>query len=91
VWLRWQWLEAGRALREADNVYLIGYSLPASDLAMRMFLAENIAPKDFVVVNADGDAPRHYEEMLALHCRDSWLGTNAVENFVADQLVGDPK
>ena len=35
------WREAGFAFRRAKKVFVIGYSLPDSDLGMRLFLSQN--------------------------------------------------
>lgn len=49
--IRALWREAGKALRDASTVYIIGYSLPPSDLGMQMFLRGNQpSPKTRVFV-----------------------------------------
>ncbi len=47
------WVQAARALQNTRNVYLIGYSLPVSDLGIQSFLVENCShnPVSFFVIN----------------------------------------
>ncbi len=42
--IRKLWSDAGRYLRDADNVYIIGYTFPETDLASRFLLQQNIKP-----------------------------------------------
>ena len=60
------------ALAPADSLYVIGYSLPETDMAMRTLLWEARRPGrgehprkiPLYVVDIDGNACRHYHEML---------------------------
>ena len=49
------WRDAGTALREASAVYILGYSLPKSDLGMKLFLTGNLPSPDTSIslVNLD--------------------------------------
>ena len=64
--IRALWKEAGEALREASTVYIIGYSLPPSDLGMQMFLRGNQpTPKTHVfVVDINPKVVKH----IGNHC-----------------------
>jgi hypothetical protein len=54
--IRASWWLAGRALRQARQVFCVGYSLPETDLAMSFFLNSNHPSKrcDLYVVNEPG-------------------------------------
>ena len=67
------WRQAkNNALAPADRLYVIGYSLPETDMAMRILLWEARRPGrgghprqiPLYVVDIDGNAFRHYQEML---------------------------
>ena len=51
------WRDAAAALRDAAALYIVGYSLPASDLGMQFFLSGNNPPADtpVYVVNTDDE------------------------------------
>ena len=64
--VRGVWKEAAAALRGAVAVYIVGYSLPISDLGMRFFLAGNAPDAETVihVVNTDANVLGRYRECL---------------------------
>ena len=64
--VRGLWKDAAAALQNADALYIIGYSLPISDLGMRFFLAGNSPEADSLihVVNTDPSMLEHYRNFL---------------------------
>ena len=64
--IRGLWKDAAAALQNAAALYIIGYSLPMSDLGMRFFLAGNdpSAPSLVQVVNTDTNILQRYGEIL---------------------------
>lgn len=62
------WVRAAKALQNARNVYLIGYSLPASDLGIQSFLVENCSrdPVSFFVINKHKKAVKHYSRIFVI-------------------------
>jgi hypothetical protein len=52
------WRLAAEALREAEHVTIIGYSLPEADSAVRTLLLTNCGPERLTVVNKDREAVR---------------------------------
>ncbi len=60
------WKGAAAALRGAAALYIVGYSLPASDLGMRFFLSGNNPPVDTPVhvVNTDAEVLERYKQVL---------------------------
>jgi hypothetical protein len=62
--LRDQWLRAEQRLQQAENLFLIGYSLPAADLTMR-YLLDRVSPDcSIYVVNCDPASGDHFEHLL---------------------------
>ena len=90
------WQQAkNNALAPADNLYVIGYSLPETDMAMRTLLWESRRPKErgeqlrkipLYVVNTDRWLAEHYVKMLGdyYEVKDTYLGDDAFERFVND-------
>lgn len=87
------------ALAQAENLYVIGYSLPETDMAMRTLLWESRRPTKQVeqlqriplyVVNTDCNLCNHYDQMLGdyYEVKDVYLGTDAFERFVHDYARG---
>ena len=64
--VRGLWKDAAAALQHAAALYIIGYSLPISDLGMRFFLAGNSPGMDTLVhvVNTDTNILERYREIL---------------------------
>ena len=64
--VRGVWKEAAAALQCAAALYIVGYSLPISDLGMRFFLAGNSPDAESViqVVNTDTNVLGRYRECL---------------------------
>ena len=93
------WQAKHQALAPADNLYVIGYSLPETDVAMRTLLWESRRPATqagqfrripLYVVNTDHCLYKHYDEMLGNYyeVKDAYLGNDAFERFVHD-YAGD--
>ena len=64
--IRALWKDAAAALRDAATLYIVGYSLPISDLGMRFFLAGNRPGADVPIFVADIDTTvlEHYRQFL---------------------------
>ena len=60
------WQDAGTALAEAKRVFVIGYSLPVSDLGMRFFLTDNQpqSSAEIYIVDIDPAVRCRFEELL---------------------------
>jgi len=60
------WAGAATALRQADRIYCIGYSLPETDLTMRFLLQSRQDDRavPFYPVNSASDAFAHYKSLL---------------------------
>ncbi len=52
------WRLAAKALRKAEGITIIGYSLPEADSAARTLLLTNCDPEKLTVVNSDPEAVR---------------------------------
>ena len=64
--MRELWHDAGRKLNAARRVFVIGYSLPISDLGMRFFLTHSQPnPKtDWYIVDKDKEVATRYKRLL---------------------------
>ena len=88
--MRQIWTQAALAIGECDRLFVIGYSLPVTDLAIRLFLIDSgstgAPKKELLIVNSDPGAVRRYRELLesTFDVRDSYIGPDAVERFVDD-------
>jgi len=51
--IRTLWVAARTALEEAEEILCVGYSLPATDLTMRLFLQSVARPQRVVIVNKE--------------------------------------
>ena len=90
------WRQAkNNALAPADNLYVIGYSLPETDMAMRALLWEARLPDQggrlrkipLYVVDKEAKAGRHYKELLENYYDviDTYAGgEDAFERFVEE-------
>ncbi len=60
------WKAAAATLKDATVLYIVGYSLPESDLGMRFFLSGNSPPVDtpVYVVNTDVGVLERYKQIL---------------------------
>ncbi len=86
------WRDAGTALAEAERVFVIGYSLPSSDLGMGLFLLHNqpVLAADTYIVNIDSELKSRFDELLPKQPINSrFIGEHdAVVNF-AEQYIQD--
>ena len=86
--IRRLWQKASIDLWSATRVFIIGYSLPPSDIGMQFFLQhsqpgmENQAPA--YIIDTDYDAVRRYSELLPhMSVKDDFAGReNVVSEFV---------
>lgn len=81
------WHQAAHALRRADRVEIIGYSLPPADSEARDLLLKNSNPRCAVSVCCGSDTDRIVGEFVAsgrLHEKVS-SGFRSFENWVASQ------
>jgi hypothetical protein len=87
-WIRAWWVDAAEAIRNARALYVIGYSLPMSDVAVRLLLMTNLSEGSPVVtVNRDADYAGHFAEASAHAVAQAWTGDRCVEEFVASYLA----
>lgn len=79
------WHDASVALSNATRVFVIGYSLPISDLGMRLFLINNqpVPQTPVYVIDMCTEVATHYESLLPkLQIKtDFSQGHNPVEKF----------
>ena len=79
------WQEAGSALQDATRVFIIGYSLPITDLGMRFFLVGNQPkPKTYVyIIDINSEVVTQFSELLPnLDIRDEFVSEQkAVNSF----------
>ena len=80
------WTQALSSLREATRLFIIGYSLPMTDLAVRLFLHDGArgCKKELYIVNLDCSIVDRYTELLgnAFDIKDEFVGDKAIERFV---------
>ncbi len=60
------WQIAGEALRKADKIVIIGYSLPPADSAAMTLLLSNCEPNKIEVVNPSANVLDRYRRLLKL-------------------------
>jgi len=79
------WIEAGLAIKKAKRLFIIGYSLPASDIGMVFFLKKHSPEQStpVYIVNVDHDITTHYRELLNWKFNTQFVqNQNPVEEFV---------
>ncbi len=80
------WTQALSSLRAATRLFIIGYSLPMTDLAVRLFLHDGArgCRKELYTVNLDCSIVDRYTELLgnAFDVKEEFVGDNAIEKFV---------
>lgn len=93
--VRAMWVRCHAAIREAEEIYCVGYSIPRSDQAMRLFLstvAMKPMAKVFVVNSAGGASARdllgNYQQAFnGCEVDTQYLGgEDAVERMVKDLI-----
>ena len=69
------WREAGHALQKAERVFILGYSLPLSDLGMRFFLTKHRPSQEtpIFLVNTDRDVVARYQNLMTWDVRDEFV------------------
>ena len=85
------WLEAADALGTADRVFVIGYSLPPSDLGMRLSMTtvRRDPPPPFSIVDVDPTVARRYQRVLRFDVNASFIREkDAVPQFANDYASG---
>ena len=83
--IRSLWQDAGTALAKARRIFVIGYSLPVSDLGMEFFLRSN-QPKpstEIYIVDKDSNVKCRFKKLLpSLSINERFVGGNdAVKKF----------
>ena len=84
------WQNASLALDQAIRVFVIGYSLPISDLSMRFFLKKSLPSEEarWYIVDKEASVADRYRELLGakqtIEC--VFAGEEAVQEF-ADEYV----
>jgi hypothetical protein len=98
--IRWIWVRAREHLSKADRLFIIGYSLPESDLTVRLMLKNNInASTQIYVIDSNTDTSENkfklqikYENLLGkvnqINC-DYIKEENAISDFMG--TYGDYK
>ena len=90
--VRGLWKDAAAALQSAAALYIVGYSLPMSDLGMRFFLAGNSPDADspIHVVNTDTNILERYRDFLRRpDLQADYVGPGSpVVRFVRDYTEG---
>ena len=85
------WLEAADALSTAERVFVIGYSLPPSDLGMRLFLStvRPDPPPPLYIVDIDPEVAQRYEAVSRLDVNTSFIREDdAVAQFANRYATG---
>lgn len=98
------WRQAkNSALAQADNLYIIGYSLPVTDMAMRTLLWEARRPRNqgeqfrkipLYLVDVNPDLGQHYNNMLGKYYTviDTYTGgEKPFDRFVEDYTKDGPQ
>ncbi|MBV9471203.1 MAG: SIR2 family protein [Abitibacteriaceae bacterium] len=92
--VRLTWSEFRKSLKESSELYCIGYSLPKTDLTMRLFLRAAVEgnPKRVYIVNsATGDSARElkrsYQEVFAgCSIDEQYFGRQDAVKHMTDNL-----
>ena len=95
------WQARNYALRQAENVYVIGYSLPETDAAMQTLLWEatqtETSGKDHMkalyVVDVDIETWQRYRRKLDgyYEVKDSYAGHSSAFDMFVDDYLGDAR
>jgi hypothetical protein len=82
-----QWKAAGHLLAEANEIRILGYSLPAADSYVRYLLkaaaanARNLRSIDMITLDWDGSARRRFEDFVVFTFR-RFVSANVKDYFV---------
>ena len=86
--IRRLWYDASDALFSASRIFVIGYSLPLSDLGMKFFLQDSLPHENWplYIIDKDSSVVGRFEEILPkLSIRDTFVGErDVVSEFVAE-------
>ena len=86
--IRRMWWDASQALWSATNIFIIGYSLPLSDLGMRFFLHHSFPNADTLtpiyIIDRNRDVVERYQEIFSnLNIKSDFCGgDDVVPEFV---------
>ena len=79
------WQQASGRLERASRVFVIGYSLPISDLGMQFFLKRSLPAEEteWFIVDTDKDVIGRYRKLLEPQqkVRDDFVGPDSVLKF----------
>ncbi len=62
--IRTLWTDARSGLEEAEEIFCVGYSLPATDLTTKLFLRSVAYPRKVIIVNKEPPDSEKGQEML---------------------------
>jgi hypothetical protein len=88
--IRAVWRLAGHALQRADRVFIVGYSLPESDLMMRYFLQANVIgkkKKEIILVDPSTEVCKKFQRYFKADTKISQFVTtnfNPARAFAAE-------
>lgn len=89
--IRTLWADARKALKEAEEILCVGYSLPVTDLTMKLFLQSVARPKRIAIVNKEDYTSKMGQELVERYRvafpeaevdGRSFSGSNSVERMV---------
>lgn len=91
--LRSLWSQAGKALRQAQRVYCLGYSFPKTDITMRFLIDSQLTQPGatFYVVNTDQQAKQHFTSVVSsFHEVDvRFVGEDPIRRLVEALVNGE--
>jgi len=87
------WRQAGDALELADRVFILGYSLPQTDLTMQYFLTNKFraGQQTFFLVNTDNTVSERFKKLFGdnLTFNLDFVGVpNPIPDFVERYVSG---
>lgn len=89
------WMMASQSLSDAEEIYFLGYSLPVTDLAVKLLLKSSIlsSPKIFIVTRGTStELTKRYQEALShlprSKFKSDYSGRNAISRL-ADKLFDE--
>ena len=71
--IRALWMAARTALAQAEEILCVGYSLPATDLTMRLFLQSVARPRRLTIVNREPPCSEKGEKLVERY-KDAFRG-----------------
>ncbi len=67
--LRKMWVDASEYIRNAEEIYIIGYSLPETDLPVNFFLQENLRPRTTVYIVNRPSSEEEKDQLISRYTR----------------------